>query len=71
MKLCNRGLNNIGFQGMGGKGTSISNWSEANLKLYLGYPAPKISQLTYFLIIARPLTKLEEDIPELIINNIL
>ena len=42
-----------------------------NLRLYLGYLAPKISQLAYFLIVVRPLTKLEEDIPELIINNIL
>jgi hypothetical protein len=69
MKLYNRELNNIGFQGIGSKGTSIPNWNKANL--YLNYPAPKISRFTYFLIIIRPLTKLEKDIPELIINNIL
>jgi hypothetical protein len=56
---------------MGGEGTSVPDWSEANLSLYLGYPAPKISRLACFLIIARPLTKLEEDIPELILDNIL
>jgi len=54
---------------MGGEGTSVPDWSEANL--CLGYPAPKISRLTCFLIVARPLTKLEEDIPELMIDNIL
>jgi hypothetical protein len=54
---------------MGGEGTSVPDWSEANL--CLGYPAPKISRLACFLIVARPLTKLEEDIPELIIDNIL
>jgi hypothetical protein len=41
------------------------------MNLYLGYLAPKISRLTYFLLIIRPLIKLEEDILELIINNIL
>jgi hypothetical protein len=68
-KSYNRELNNIGFQEMGGEGTSVPDWSKANL--YLGYPAPKISRLACFLIITRPLTKLEEDIPELILNNIL
>jgi hypothetical protein len=56
---------------MGGESTSIPDWSKANLRLYLGYPAPKISRLACFLIIIRPLTKLEEDILELIIDNIL
>jgi hypothetical protein len=50
-------------------GTSVPDWSEANL--CLGYPAPKISRLACFLIVARPLAKLEEDIPELIMDNIL
>jgi len=33
--------------------------------------APKISRLACFLIVARPLAKLEEDIPELMVHNIL
>jgi hypothetical protein len=56
---------------MGGEATSVPDWSEANLRLCLGYPAPKISRLACFLIVARPLAKLEEDIPELMIHNIL
>jgi hypothetical protein len=52
---------------MGGEGTSVPDWSEANL--CLGYPAPKISRLAC--IVARPLAKLEEDTPELMVDNIL
>jgi hypothetical protein len=50
-------------------GSEAMTWSEANL--CLGYRAPKISRLACLLIVARPLAKLEEDIPELMIDNIL
>jgi hypothetical protein len=49
--------------------TSVPGWSEANL--CLGLPGPKNISTRLFLIVARPLAKLEEDISELIIDDIL
>jgi hypothetical protein len=31
MKSCDRELDDVGFQGMGGEGTFVPGWSEANL----------------------------------------
>ena len=57
MKSCDRELDDVPGQ------------NEANL--CLGYPALKIPRLACFLIVARPLAKLEGDISELTINDIL
>ena len=59
---------NVGFQGTGGR-KYLRTWLERS-ELMPGLPSPKNPQLAWFLIVARPLTKLEEDISELTIDDI-